>query len=249
VIVGIIPARYASTRLPGKPLLPLAGKPLIVWVCEAVERSGLFDYWCVATDSPLVAEVVEAAGYKVAITAEYHQSGTDRCAEVAATLPAEAKVVVNVQGDEPLIDLSHLKALVSLFDEEQVEIATLVREITEIDILQDPNQVKAVVAETGYALYFSRAALPFQRDTEQQQWLQHFPYKGHIGLYAYRTSVLKSLAKLKPSPLEQAERLEQLRWLEHGYRIKTATVNAPASGVDTPEDVARVEKLLTGSNR
>ncbi len=235
--VAIIPARWASTRFPGKPLAVLAGRPLVVHVLEACRRSGAFDEVRVATDDDRIADVVTAAGGAVERTAAHHPSGTDRVAEVAARLPPEVQVVVNVQGDEPLVHPEALRALVAAFADPGVDMATLVRPLRP-DELGSANVVKVVVDLCSDALYFTRADVPFSREgAPVQRW-------AHQGLYGYRRTTLLRLASLPPTPLERVESLEQLRALEHGIRIRCVPTTHASIGVDTPDDLARAEALL-----
>jgi 3-deoxy-manno-octulosonate cytidylyltransferase (CMP-KDO synthetase) len=236
--VAVIPARWASTRFPGKPLALLAGRPLVLHVVEACRRSGAFSEVIVATDDDRIAVAVEGAGARAERTAPGHLSGTDRVAEVAARLPPGlGEVVVNVQGDEPLVHPEALRALVGAFDDPSVEMATLVRPLDE-DERHRPQVVKAVVDLRGDALYFSRADVPCARDgSAVDRW-------AHLGLYGYRRATLARLAQLPPTPLERAEALEQLRALEHGIRIRCIRTQFRSVGVDTPEDLARAEAVL-----
>jgi len=238
--VAIIPARWASTRFPGKPLALLAGRPLVLHVLEACRRSGAFSEVIVATDDGRIAAAVRGAGGRAEETSPDHASGTDRVAEVAARLPGnDADVVVNVQGDEPLVHPESLRALVAVFEDSAVEMATLIRPLDE-DERRRPEVVKAVVDFKADALYFSRADLPFSRGgAAVDRW-------AHLGLYGYRRAILARLARLSPTPLERSEALEQLRALEHGIRIRCIRTAFRSVGVDTPEDLARAEALLSG---
>jgi len=244
--IGIIPARYASTRFPGKPLHPIAGKPLIQHVVErCLQASALADV-IVATDDERIAKVA-AEFCTVEMTRADHSTGTDRIAEVAARLDCGA--VVNVQGDEPLIAPAVIDAVASaLMDAEMTTAATVVNNISE---LEDSNAVKVVVSATGRALYFSRRTIPFLRDLSEEspsQQLSAFPFLKHLGIYGYRRETLQRLVGFAPSPLEQAERLEQLRALENDIAIAVCKVDYDAIGVDVPEDVQRVEALLAEQN-
>ena len=235
--VAVIPARWAATRFPGKPLAILAGRPLVVHVLEACQRAGAFAEVRVATDDERIAVAVSAAGGMVERTRPDHLSGTDRVAEVAARLPPAVQVVVNVQGDEPLVHPEALRALAAAFDDPAVEMATLVRPLRE-DERGSPNVVKAVLDRRSDALYFTRADVPFSRDgAAVQRW-------AHQGLYGYRRATLLRLAALPATPLERAESLEQLRALENGIRIRCVPASHTSIGVDTPEDLERVEALL-----
>lgn len=242
--IAIIPARYASTRFPGKPLVDIGGKPMIQHVYERCSKA--FDLLVVATDDVRIEEAVKSFGGKVVMTAAGHPSGTDRCAEAARLLSADYDfdVVVNVQGDEPFIQPDQFRLLLQCFDDEACDIATLLCPIDKIETLFDHNKVKAVRSAAGFALYFSRHTIPFQRDAAKDEWLTKHQYFLHIGLYAYRASVLQALTQLEPSPLEQGEKLEQLRWLENDFRIKTALTDGAGSGIDTPEDLERLQAGL-----
>ena len=237
--VAVIPARWASTRFPGKPLALLAGRPLVVHVLEACRRSGAFSDVRVATDDARIAEAVVRAGGAAELTAGDHPSGTDRVAEVAARLPAGVEVVVNVQGDEPLVDPEALRALAGAFADASVEMATLVRPLLPEE-RGNPHVVKALLDLRSDALYFSRADVPFTRDgAPVERW-------AHQGLYGYRRATLLRLAGLPPTPLERAEALEQLRALENGIRIRCVRTAHAGIGVDTPADLARAEAMLGG---
>jgi 3-deoxy-manno-octulosonate cytidylyltransferase (CMP-KDO synthetase) len=237
--VAIIPARWASTRFPGKPLALLAGRPLVLHVLEACRRSGAFSEVIVATDDERIATAVTEAGGQAELTSPDHASGTDRVAEVAGRLPGgEGEVVVNVQGDEPLVHAESLRALVGAFEDSSVEMATLIRPLDE-DERHRREVVKAVVDLKSDALYFSRADLPHSRDgAAVDRW-------AHLGLYGYRRATLARLARLPPTPLERSEALEQLRALEQGIRIRCVRTTFRSVGVDTPEDLARAEALLS----
>jgi len=235
--VAVIPARWGSTRFPGKPLVRLAGRPLVVHVLETCRRSGAFSEVRVATDDERIAAAVSEAGGLVDRTSPDHPSGTDRVAEVAARLPPAVEVVVNVQSDEPLIHPEALRALAAAFDDPGVEMATVVRPLRDEE-RANPNVVKAVVDLRSDALYFTRADVPFTRDGgPATRW-------AHQGLYGYRRATLLRLASLAPTPLERAEALEQLRALENGIRIRCVPTTHVSIGVDTPEDLARAEALL-----
>ena len=244
--IGIIPARYASTRFPGKPLHPIAGKPLIQHVVERCREAQSLEDVIVASDDERIAEVAREF-CTVEMTRADQPCGTDRIAEVAARLDCDA--VVNVQGDEPLIAPAVIDAVASaLVDAEMTTAATAVNNISE---LADPNAVKVVVSTTGRALYFSRRTIPFLRDLSEEspsQKLSAFPFLKHLGIYGYRRETLQRLVGFAPSPLEQAERLEQLRALENGIAIAVCKVDYDAIGVDVPEDVQRGEALLAEQN-
>jgi 3-deoxy-manno-octulosonate cytidylyltransferase (CMP-KDO synthetase) len=238
-IVAVIPARYASTRLPGKLLADIDGRPMIEHVYRRASASPLLSQVIVATDDLRIATRANEFGAKVRLTKATHQTGTDRLAEVAATLDCD--VVVNVQGDEPLLDPGAISELVGPFmTDRSVQITTLYRRINQAAELTNPNITKVVVDRGGFALYFSRAPIPYMRDP-RGGWP---PMYRHIGLYAYRRSALMVLAALEPTPLERAESLEQLRALEHGIRIKAVESRYESFGVDTPDDLEQVRRLL-----
>ena len=244
----VIPARYASSRLPGKPLADIGGKPMVVRVAERAAQSGA-DEVVVAVDDARVRDVVERAGYRAVMTAIEHASGTDRLAEVANILGcADDDILVNVQGDEPLIDPAMIReCALCLTIHEQAAMATLAHPLHDLSEFLNPNVVKVVTDEKGYALYFSRAPIPWPRDAlaAGESLPADFSALRHIGLYAYRVEFLRTFTRLAPAPLERFEMLEQLRALWHGHRIAVAvTPVAPGSGVDTAEDLERVRKLF-----
>lgn len=245
-VIGIIPARYASTRFPAKPLARLGGKPVIQRVYEQVV--GHMDEAVVATDDERIASVVRLFGGKVVMTSPNHRSGTDRCYEALTKVPGEFDVVVNIQGDEPFIQPSQLEAVKACFADESVDIATLVKPFTPsdgIEALQNPNSPKVVVNNKMEALYFSRSVIPYIRGKELgDEWLAAHTFYKHIGLYAYRASVLAEITRLPQSSLELAESLEQLRWLENGYKIKVGVTQVETIGIDTPADLERAEAFL-----
>ena len=243
--IGIIPARYASTRFPAKPLAMLGGKPVIQRVYEQV--AGVLDDVCVATDDERIEKAVEAFGGKVVMTSVNHKSGTDRCYEAYCKAGKGYDVVVNIQGDEPFIQRSQLEAVKACFDDEATQIATLVKPFRPedgFDALENVNSPKVVVNRQMQALYFSRSIIPFQRSRDRKAWLANHVYYKHIGLYAYRASVLKEITALPQSPLELAESLEQLRWLENGYTVKVGISDVETIGIDTPQDLERAEAFL-----
>ncbi|MBM3222924.1 MAG: 3-deoxy-manno-octulosonate cytidylyltransferase [Candidatus Tectomicrobia bacterium] len=254
--IVVIPARYASSRFPGKPLVPIAGKPMIQHVFERARQARLVDTVLVATDDQRIADVVTACGGQAVMTASTHPTGTDRIAEVAATLTCD--IVVNVQGDEPGVAPEAIDALVQpLLDDAALPMSTLARPLRDVAELVTPNVNKVVVDRQGHALYFSRSPIPYYR-TAWPQAPQLLAAAGtlptippgcqvHMGLYAYRREFLLHLAQLPQTPLEQLEQLEQLRVLEHGYRIRVVPTTYESVGVDTPEDVARAERLLAST--
>ncbi len=241
-IVGIIPSRYGSTRLPGKALKPILGKPMIQRVHEQVSRARGLSAVYVATDDERIARLVESFGGKVVMTSPEHPSGTDRLAEAAARL--EADIVVNIQGDQPFVDPLMIEELVQpLLDDPSLQMSTLIHALTREGSITDPSVVKVVVDRDGNALYFSRSLIPYPREN-----IPHPVYE-HIGLYAYRKEFLIAFTKLAPTTLEQVESLEQLRALEHGYRIRaveTKCVDDELSGfsIDTPKDIEQAEAML-----
>ena len=243
--IGIIPARYASTRFPAKPLALLGGKTVIQRVYEQV--AGILDEAYVATDDERIEAAVKAFGGKVVMTSVNHKSGTDRCYEAFTKVGEEFDVIVNIQGDEPFIQPSQLEAIKACFDDDKTQIATLVKPFTPtdgFDALENVNSPKVVVDKQMNALYFSRSIIPYQRNADKCEWLQGHTYYKHIGLYAYRAEVLKEITSLSQSSLEKAESLEQLRWLENGYTIKVGITDVETIGIDTPEDLERAERFL-----
>ncbi len=246
--VAIIPARYASTRFPGKPLALLGGKPVIQWVWENVSAMPELACAVVATDDERIAEAVEGFGGRAVMTASTHRSGTDRCGEVIRKLREEGQtfdVAINVQGDEPFVRQEQLRSLVDCFADGEVQIATLKTAIHSTAELMSPNNVKVVCDLRGRALYFSRQPLPHVRGVEPEQWMEHHPYFKHVGIYAFRTETLEALVRLQQSPLELCESLEQLRWLENGYEIQVKETAVANIGIDTPADMALAEQYLT----
>lgn len=247
--IVIIPARYASTRFPAKPLALLGGKPVIQRVYEQV--SGVVSDVVVATDDERIYEAVEAFGGRVVMTSSNHKSGTDRCWEAYQKQGEEYDVVINVQGDEPFIAHSQLKAIMDCFNDETTDIATLVKPFTEedgIEALENPNSPKVVLDKQSRAIYFSRSVIPYLRGVEREEWLKKHTYYKHIGMYAFRADVLKQVTSLEQSPLELAESLEQLRWLENGYKIGVGISDVETVGIDTPEDLQKAEEFLKKRN-
>lgn len=243
--VAIIPARYASTRFPGKPLAILGGKPVIQRVYEQAKK--VFENVFVATDDDRIYDTVEQFGGKAIMTSPNHKSGTDRCYEAYQKCGIETDVVVNIQGDEPFIHQSQLQTIKELFLQPETDIATLVKPFasdTSFDVLSNPNSPKVVVDDNWNALYFSRSVIPYLRGKETETWASEHTYYKHIGLYAFRSDVLGKVTSLEQAPLEIAESLEQLRWLSAGYTIKVGKTNVETIGIDTPEDLAAAEKFL-----
>ena len=256
-VLGIIPARFASTRFPGKPLVVINGKTMIQRVYEQALKAESLSKVVVATDDERIFNHVESFGGEVIMTSSHHQSGTDRCAEVIDRLNTEAiqalitpherwgdffDIVVNIQGDEPFIDPTQIDKVVEVLKKGDFMISTLVKRIEDADVIQNPNVVKAVFTEQGKAIYFSRSPIPYLRNIPQYDWLSKGELYKHLGLYAYKSDILKALAALQPSRLEQLESLEQLRWIENGYTIGVAKTNIETIGVDTPDDILKLGK-------
>lgn len=246
--IAVIPARYASTRFPGKPLAVLGGRTVIERVYKQVS-SVVKDVY-VATDDDRIYDAVIQFGGKAIMTSADHKSGTDRIEEAVSKITENSgicyDVVINVQGDEPFIQQSQIETVIRCFDDETTQIATLGKPFgNDIKAILNPNSPKIAVSAQGFALYFSRSVIPYCRGTEQEEWPTVFPYLKHIGLYAYRREVLHAVTQLPQSPLEKAESLEQLRWLENGYRIKVGTTDVETIGIDTPADLENAEKFLT----
>ena len=241
MILGIIPARYASTRFPGKPLVMIDGKPMIQRVYEQALKSEL-DAVVVATDDVRIADAVRSFGGNVVMTSENHPSGTDRCAEALENFKGDWKAVVNIQGDEPYIQPSQINSVATLL-KNGASIATLVKKIDSVEELTNINSPKVVISSNGNALYFSRQPIPFQKGIAINDWLNHGTYYKHIGIYGYQSTVLPQLTQLKQGNLEMAESLEQLRWLENGYSIMTAETTENTVAIDTPEDLSRLKSL------
>jgi 3-deoxy-manno-octulosonate cytidylyltransferase (CMP-KDO synthetase) len=258
-VLAVIPAHYASTRFPGKPLALLAGKPIIQWVWEHVACCGDGDNTgasviteaMVATDDQRIVEAVRQFGGKAMMTSSQHRSGTDRCGEVLRNLEAQGcyyDVVVNVQGDEPFVQQSQLASLVGCFADASTQIATLKTAISSQQELLSPNNVKVVCGKEDRAIYFSRQPIPYRRGEEFESWLQVGDYFKHVGIYAFRSQVLAEVCKLPQSPLECSEKLEQLRWLEAGYTIAVRETPCANIGIDTPEDLAAAEREMRNEN-
>ncbi len=241
--IAIIPARYHSTRFPGKPLALLNDKPIIQWVYENATQA-LDEVW-VATDDQRIFETVEGFGGKAVETIETHRSGTDRCAEAARTLAEKIDFdgIINIQGDEPFIRPDQIHQLMACFGEE-TRIATLIKKVETSDELFNANRPKVVIDKKQNALYFSRSPIPFVRGEKENNWLIAAPFWAHIGMYAYTKKTLQEITRLSPGVLERVEALEQLRWLENGYQIKTAVTEHQSIGIDTPDDLADARDLL-----
>ena len=243
--VGIIPARYASTRFPGKPLADILGQPMIQRVYE--RASHVLDTVVVATDDQRIYDAVVQFGGRVVMTSENHKTGTDRCYEALTKLPETYDVVINIQGDEPFIAIDQIEALKNCFVSDQIQLATLVKPFdanTFIDELENPNTPKVILSQAGEAICFSRSVIPYLRGVEKSQWATAHTYYKHIGIYAYRTDILAQITKMTQTPLEQAESLEQLRWLENGLHIHVAITLSDNHSIDTPEDLQRVVALM-----
>lgn len=236
--LGIIPARFASSRFPGKPLQDIAGKTMIRRVFEQCSLSKSLDKVVVATDDERILNHVTGFGGHAILTSGNHQSGTDRCAEAALKIPGY-DVIINIQGDEPFIDPNQIDLLWEIFNSTDIQISTLIKEIGILNELADYNIPKVIVDKNFFALYFSRTVIPFQRSNKQEDWLKHHKYYKHIGIYGYRTATLMEITALPLSSLEKAESLEQLRWIENGYRIKVAVTKTDTIAVDTPQDIEK----------
>ncbi len=239
-ILGIIPARFASTRFPGKPLIDIDGKPMIQRVYEQVKKVSIISDVVVATDDERIKNAVESFGGKAMMTSSNHQSGTDRCNEVVQKISEKYDVVVNIQGDEPFIHPQQIEKICSLFSSENIKIGTLVKKIKLNEELINPNVVKAVIGSNNKALYFSRAVIPYLRNISFEEWVDKNNFFKHIGIYAYRTNILKEITLLPQSKLELAESLEQLRWLENGYTIHALETEYESVAIDTPEDLKKL---------
>lgn len=237
---GIIPARYASTRFPGKPLADIGGKTMIERVYAQAKKSPLLTDVIVATDNDLIRNEVERFGGTVCLTSPEHPSGTDRCAEVVASMNLSCDAVINIQGDEPFIEPKQIDLLCACFDDDRTQLATLIKKIDSPEILFSPNSPKVIVDNDQFAIYFSRHPIPYLRGQDEKTWIKKHKFFQHIGIYGYRPAVLKQITQLKPSSLEKAESLEQLRWLENGFKIKTAVTPYETIAIDTPEDLQRI---------
>ena len=259
--IAIIPARYASTRFPGKPLAMLGGKTVIQRVYE--QAISVLPEAYVATDDERIFQTVSDFGGRAIMTRSDHKSGTDRIEEAVEIIthhpspithhptaithhpsPTTPDVIINIQGDEPFVQPSQIETLCHLFDDPETQIGTLGKPFENMEAVENPNSPKIVCDKRGFALYFSRSVIPFVRGEERDKWFGHFPYLKHLGLYAYRREVLREVTQLPQSPLELAESLEQLRWLENGYRIRVGLTDVETVGIDTPADLQRAEKFL-----
>lgn len=245
-IVGIIPARYASTRFPGKPLVDIHGKTMIQRVFEQAKKTTSLAEVYVATDDSRIFDHVKAFGGNVLMTSSKHRTGTERCQEVVTNLISgnlQVDVAINIQGDEPFIHPEQIDLLASCFSNPEVHIATLIKKINHADQLTDANTIKVVINKLNNAIYFSRTAIPYIRDKYHETWINFHTYYKHIGIYAYRTVTLKNITALQPGSLEGAESLEQLRWLENGYNIHTLLTEFESHSVDVPEDLLKFGTL------
>ena len=244
--IGIIPARYASTRFPGKPLADMNGKPMIQRVYEQVKD--VLDSVCVATDDIRIENAVKAFGGQVVMTSDQHRSGTDRCYEAYQKIGEGYDVIVNIQGDEPFIHPEQIQTIKTCFADANTQIATLVKPFRSDDDFEsslfNPNSPKVVLNKNNEAMYFSRSIIPYIRGMKYTEWLPSHTFYKHIGLYAYRAQVLKEITQLPQSALELAESLEQLRWLENGYKIKVGITEQETIGIDTPEDMEKALAFL-----
>ncbi len=245
--IAIIPARYASTRFPGKPLAMLGGKTVIQRVYE--QATAVLGEAYVATDDERIYKAVEAFGGKAVMTRNDHKSGTDRIEEAATKINTDADVIINVQGDEPFIQASQIETLMHLFDDPTTQIGTLGKHFETMEAIENPNSPKIVTDNRGFALYFSRSVIPYIRGKERNEWFGEYPFLKHLGIYAYRREALAEVTKLPQSSLEKAESLEQLRWFQNGYRIRVGLTNTETVGIDTPEDLARAEEFLKSRNK
>jgi 3-deoxy-manno-octulosonate cytidylyltransferase (CMP-KDO synthetase) len=243
---GIIPARYGSTRFPGKPLALIGGKPMVQRVYEKACKALQEVY--IATDDNRVMDAVISFGGRVIMTSPDHRSGTDRCSEAIDKIEKETgiegDVIINIQGDEPFIKPEQIRLLMSCFSDKTVEIATLIRQTEQGEDLFNPNQPKVVISSSGDALYFSRATIPYFREADKSEWSYKHPYYKHLGIYAYKKKILKAITMLPRSPLETAESLEQNRWIENSFKIRTALTHWESIGIDIPEDLERVKEFL-----
>lgn len=247
MIVGIIPARYASSRFPGKPLIDIRGKSMIQRVYEQAAKSKSLSKIVVATDDARIYDHVLSFRGIAVMTEAHHPSGTDRCWDALQQLTESYQYVINIQGDEPFIDPAQIDELAAILQDGSVELATQMIPVTSHELLFDDGEVKIVLNENKEALYFSRMVIPFIKGVEKEEWHLHHTYYRHVGMYAYRRDVLEKITKLPVSSLEKAESLEQLRWLEHGYKIKCTTTKFESHCIDTPEDVVKVLAMIDNS--
>jgi 3-deoxy-manno-octulosonate cytidylyltransferase (CMP-KDO synthetase) len=238
-ILGIIPARYASTRFPAKALAGIKGKTMIQWVYEQASQATSLHQVVIATDHDLIFDHVQTFGGQVIMTSTKHPSGTDRCYEALQKLGGRYDFVINIQGDEPFVQPEQINILATCLQDTHTQLATLVKKIDDIETLLDSNKPKVILNNKSEAIYFSRQAIPFIRGENTNNWLASHTFYKHIGMYGYRTDILEAITKLPVSTLENAEALEQLRWIENGYRIKVAITPYDSMGIDTPEDLRK----------
>jgi 3-deoxy-manno-octulosonate cytidylyltransferase (CMP-KDO synthetase) len=244
MIAGIIPARYGSTRFPGKSLIDIQGKSMIERVYRQAAKSAALHTLVVATDDERILAHVEAFGGKAVMTAASHPSGTDRCLDALQQLSGDFQYVINIQGDEPFIDPAQIDELAAILYDGSVELATQMIPVSSHEMLFDRGEVKITLNDKMEALYFSRMVIPYIKGVEERLWHLHHTYYRHVGMYAYRKDILEQITRLPVSSLELAESLEQLRWLEHGYKIKCAITRFESHCIDTPEDVEKVLGLM-----
>lgn len=239
-ILGVIPSRYSSTRFPGKPLIDIGGKTMIQRVYEQAKKSESLSEVVVATDDGRIFKEVKNFGGNVMMTSSSHESGTERCNEVLEKSTKSFDVVVNIQGDEPFINPGQIDQLCACFNDKKTDIATLVKEIKDNEELFNPNRPKVEIDKNSFASMFSRETIPVLKNIDKKEWINHFKFFKHIGIYGYKSAVLNEICQLAPSPLEIKERLEQLRWLENNYKIKVAETSFEAIAIDTPEDLKKI---------
>jgi len=242
-ILGIIPSRYESSRFPGKPLIDIAGKSMIQRVYEQSMKSNLINELVVATDDQRIFDHVESFGGNVMMTSDTHTSGTDRCGEVVETY-SDFDIVINIQGDEPLIRPEQLDELLVVFKNSDVKLATLIKKMSSIEDVLNPNRIKVVLDKDRNGVYFSRSPIPFIANSDKSEWLQKADFWKHIGIYAWRSDVLSKLIALPKTDLERQESLEQLKWIYNGYKIVTVETEIETPNIDVPEDLEKVLSLL-----
>ncbi|MES2850735.1 MAG: 3-deoxy-manno-octulosonate cytidylyltransferase [Bacteroidota bacterium] len=245
MIVGIIPARYASTRFPGKPLIDIEGKTMLQRVYEQASKSRSLSKVVVATDDERIFNHVKNFGGQVVMTASHHPSGTDRCMDALLQLKDDFNYVINIQGDEPFIEPEQIDELAAILKDGTTELATQMIAVDSYEILFDKGEVKIVLNTHNEALYFSRMVMPFIKGVDEKEWHRHHSYYRHVGMYAYRRDILQKITQLPVSALEKAESLEQLRWVENGFKIKCVVTKYESHCIDTPEDVEKVLKLIS----
>ena len=245
MIAGIIPARFASSRFPGKPLADIRGKSMLQRVYEQALASTLLDTVVIATDDTRIFDHARSIGANVVMTAADHPSGTDRCWEALNQLDPGYRYVINIQGDEPFLDPNQIDELAAVLQDGTAELATQMIRIQSSELLFDRGEVKIILDQQQQALYFSRMPIPFIKGVEEKNWHLHFPYYRHVGMYAYRRDILEQITRLPVSSLEKAESLEQLRWLEHGFKIRCVETRYDSHCIDTPEDIEKVLALLS----